>query len=83
MNKQNRSYLYGVVGGYLLYLAYELFAARQDTNTTMAPAVRWLFVGLFVAAGIFLLIWATRLWLEARKGQEEEEKPPENPNSMK
>ena len=49
----------------------------------MMPVVRWLFVGLFTVAGIFLLIWATRLWLEARKGQDEEERPPENPNAMK
>ena len=82
-NQQNRSYLYGVVGGYLLFLAYELFADRQDPNTTMAPAVRWLFVGLFIAAGIILLIWAPRLRLEARKGQDQEERPPENPNAMK
>ena len=82
-NKQNRSYLYGVVGGYLLYLAYELFAAREDPNTTMTPAVRWLFVGLFIVAGVFLLIWAPRLWIAARKEKDEVEKPPEDPKGMK
>ena len=32
---------------------------------------------------VFLLIWATRLWIAARKEKDEVEKPPEDPKGMK
>ena len=45
---KNRSYLMGIAGGYLLYIAYQLFESRGDQNTTMTPFVRIAFIVFFV-----------------------------------
>ena len=82
---KNRSYLMGIVGGYLIYIAYELFANRNDQNTTMSPAVRIAFIVFFILVGIGLLVFAFRLWFAANKAEKEkkDEQPPENENSLK
>lgn len=72
---KTRSSLLGIVGAYLIYTAYELFQAREDTNTTMTPAVRIIFMVLFAAAGIGLLVYAVRVW---KRSAEEEEKQQES-----
>ena len=85
MGEKNRSYLMGVVGGYLMYIAYELFANRGDQNTTMSPTARILFIVFFTLVGIGLLVFAFRLWFAADKAEKEkkDEAPPENENSLK
>lgn len=82
---KNRSYLMGIVGGYLIYIAYELFSNRNDQNTTMTPAARIAFIVFFVLVGIALLVFAFRLWFTANKAEKEkkDEDPPENENSLK
>ena len=82
---KNRSYLMGIAGGYLLYIAYQLFESRGDQNTTMTPFVRIAFIVFFVLAGIGLLVFAFRLWFAANKEEKEkkEEQPPENEDSLK
>lgn len=82
---KNRSYLMGIAGGYLIYIAYQLFESRGDQNTTMSPAVRIAFIVFFVLAGIGLLVFAFRLWFAAVKAEKENknEDPPENENSLK
>ena len=85
MMKKNRSYLMGIVGGYLIYLAYQLYETIGDTNTTMTMPVRITFIAFFVLAGIALLVFAFRLWFAADK-EEKENKPEqaqENENSLK
>ena len=80
-NGKTRSSLLGVAGGYLIYLAWQLFDARNDPNTTMTTVPRILFIALFVLAGAALLIYAFRSWKNSEK--EEKENPPEDPNAMK
>lgn len=82
-NGKTRSSLLGVVGAYLLYTAYQLFEARGDTNTTMTPAVRILFIVFFVAAGAALLVYAVRVWKNSDKEQKEEEKERQDETSLK
>lgn len=86
MNRgKNRSYLMGVVGGYVLYLAWQLFRDRNDPDTTMALWLRILFMVFFAIAGIGLMIYAWRIWKIADKEEREgkEEELPEDPNAMK
>ena len=82
---KNRSYLMGIAGGYLLYIAYQLFESRGDQNTTMSPALRIIFIVFFVLAGIGLMVFAFRLWFAANKAEKEkkEEAPPESEDSLK
>ena len=82
---KNRSYLMGIAGGYLIYIAYELFANRNDQNTTMSPAARIAFIVFFILVGIGLLVFAFRLWFAGNKAEKEkkDEQPPDNENSLK
>ena len=86
MNRpKNRSYLMGVVGGYLLYMAWQLFDNRNNPDSTMAPWVCIMFAVLFVIIGVGLMIYAFRIWKiadrEEREGKTEEK--PENPDGLK
>lgn len=83
-NGRTRLSLLGVAALYLLHLALELYQNREGENTSMAPAVRILFVVLFVAAAAGLLIYVIRNW--KRSGKEEEEQKRErdqDENSMR
>ena len=65
----NRSMLYGVVGGYLLYLAYELVKNLiDDVSTTMPQWLQILAAVFFAAMGVLLLVFAVKIW---KKGREE------------
>ena len=70
----NRSMLYGIVGGYLLYLAYELGKNMVDNVPTTMP--RWvgiLAVVAFAGIGVTLLVSAWKMW---KKGREDPDKNP-------
>lgn len=75
-----RSSLIGVVGGYLLYLAWDLFQGRTNPDSTMSPAVLIVFVLFFCVMGILLLIYAVRLW---RRSLEEDAHEKEDETSLK
>ena len=81
---KNRSYLMGVVGGYVLYLAYQMFRDRNDPSS-MSMGLKIFFVVFFAVAGIALVIYAFRIWLIADRKEREgkEEAPPEDENTMK
>jgi predicted PurR-regulated permease PerM len=65
----NRSMLFGVVGGYLLYLAYELLKNLiDDVSTTMPRWLHILCVVFFAVMGVLLLVFAWKFW---KKGREE------------
>ena len=72
----------GIVALYLLYISYELFQGRDDTNTTMTPAARILFIVLFVVAAIALLCYTIHIWRQSAK-EDEQEQPKDDPNSLK
>lgn len=68
----NRSLLYGVVGGYLLYLAYELAKSMIDNVPTTMP--RWLnilAVVAFAGIGVTLLVFAWKMWKHGREDRDE------------
>ena len=67
----NRSLLMGVVGGYLIYLAYELM--RDMIGEVPSTMPKWLIIVVsvfFAATGVALLVFAWKIW---RKGREEPE----------
>ena len=74
MNNPNvgRSSIFAVVGGYLIYMAYELLKSLIDKEpTTMAPFVQILFIVLFTGIGIVLLVFAWKLWKKGREDQDQ------------
>ncbi len=82
MNRnKTRSSLLGIAGGYLVYLAYELFRDRNIAETTMTPFARWLFIALFVLFGGGLMVYAFLQWKKADKAGEAEKK--NDPDSLK
>ncbi len=86
MNGKNRSYILGVAGGYLVYLAYQLFENRSNPEAGMSPALRILFMSLFTVIGIGLMIYAIRIWKAAdreEKDRKEEENPEEDGKTLK
>lgn len=66
-NRKTRSTLVGVTGGYLVYMAWQLFQGRGAPDTTMPVAVSILFAVLFALAGCGLMYYALRLWQQAQK----------------
>lgn len=82
MNGKNRSYLMGVVGGYLIYQAYQIYKNIGDPDAGMLPAVRVLVITLFTMIGLALIVYGVILWKKSNK-EEEKEQPPEDKNSMK
>lgn len=69
-----RASLLGIVGGYLIYMAYELLKNLIDNvPTTMPRFVQILFIILFAGIGIALLVYAWKVW---KKGREDQDKNP-------
>ena len=81
-NGKTRASLLGLVAAYLLYLSYELFAARADTNTTMTPAARTLFIILFVLAAVALAVYAVHVWRHSDE-EERQERRRDDENTLK
>ena len=72
----NRSMLFGVVGGYLLYLAYDLLKDLiNHTATTMPEWLQILVIVLFAGIGVTLLVFAWKVW---KKGREDQDGNPVN-----
>ena len=69
-----RSSIFAVVGGYLIYMAYEILRDMiNDVPTTMSRFLRILVIVLFTGMGITLLFFAWRFW---KKGREDQDKNP-------
>ena len=73
-NGKTRASLFGLVALYLLYISYQLFQGRNETDTTMTPAARYLFIALFVIASVLVLIYAWRTW---KHSKQEDDAPPQ------
>lgn len=80
---KGRSSLIGIVGGYLVYLAWQLYQGRNNPDTSMSPAVMILFIALFALAGAGLFAYACILWKRAKKEEQEERKRGQDENAMK
>ena len=62
----------GIVGGYLIYMAYELLKNLIDNvPTTMPRFVQILFIVLFTGIGIALLVYAWKVWKKGREDQDQ------------
>ena len=70
---KTRAGLMGIVAGYLLYLAWQLFEGRNDPDTTMTPAAAVLFIAFFVIAAVAVGAYALRLWKRGKKEDEEKQ----------
>lgn len=69
-----RSSIFAVVGGYLIYMAYEMLKNMIDNvPTTMPRFLQILFIVLFTGIGIFLLVYAWKMW---KQGREDRDKNP-------
>ena len=68
---KSRASLMWVVAAYLIYISYDLFDHRQDTDTTMSPAARYLFIGLFVLAAAAIAVYGFRIWKDSKKGTDD------------
>jgi cytochrome oxidase Cu insertion factor (SCO1/SenC/PrrC family) len=77
-NDKTRSTLFGVIAAYFLYLCYCLFWDRHDTNTTMTPMIRWLFLILFAVAAVWLGLYALRIWKQSESESFAEENSTED-----
>ena len=66
-----RSSIFAVVGGYLVYMAYEMLRDMiNKVPTTMPQFVLILFIVLFTGIGITLLIFAWKFWKQGRVDQD-------------
>ena len=68
-----RCSIFSVVGGYLIYLAYEL--ARDMINgvpSQMPRALTIIVVILFAGIGVTLIVFAWKFWKEGREGKPED-----------
>ena len=69
-----RSSIFAVVGGYLIYMAYEMLRDMiNQVLTTMPKFLLILVITLFTGMGITLLFFAWRFW---KKGREDQDKNP-------
>ena len=69
-----RSSIFAVVGGYLIYMAYEMLKGLIDqTPTTMPRFLQILVIVCFTGIGITLLVFA---WIFWRKGREDQDRNP-------
>lgn len=69
-----RASLFGVVGAYLIYMAYELISNLiKKVPTSMPPWLQILSAVFFGGAGIALLFFAWKVW---KKGREDHDKNP-------
>ena len=74
-SSSGRSSLLALAGGYVLYLAYELYDSIRKGTDTMPRAVTILFIVFFAVAGIAVLVYAAQIWRRGKKdgGQEQRE----------
>ncbi len=77
-NEQIHATLLALVGGYLLYLAWQLFDKFRTGTQEMPDAAFILSILVFTAGGIGVLVWAFSIWRRQRAGEkkpEREEQP--------
>ena len=81
--EKTRSCLMGIVGGYLIYTAWQLYQGRNDPDTTMTIGIMILFMALFVIAGIALMVYAVLLWKKGMTEDKEEKRAKEEEDGLK
>lgn len=64
--------LFAVGGGYLVYLAYDMVRAAYAGEFDVSLTVAWVTSVAMLAAGIFVLAYAARLWFAHKRAETEE-----------
>lgn len=82
-NERIHSTLLGVVGAYLIYLAYQLFEKRADADASMPPALRTVFIAFFGLAGAAVIVYAFLVWKKSRAEDEQEQQRKDDENTLK
>ena len=82
-NERIHSTLLGVVGAYLIYLAYQLFEKRADADASMPPALRIVFIAIFALAGAAVIVYAFLVWKKSRAEDEQEQQRKDDENTLK
>ena len=82
-NKRIHSTLLGVVGAYLIFLAYQLFERQADADASMPPALRFLFIAFFGLAGAAVIVYALLVWKKSREEDEQEQRNKDDENNLK
>ena len=70
-NAQTHATLLALVGGYVLYIAWQLFDGLQSGAEDIAPAAAIAAIVFFTVAGIAVLVYAWRVWRHAPKDGED------------
>lgn len=76
INPSTHATLLAVVGGYLIYIAYQLMTGMDESAGAMSLPVAIFFTVFFAVAGLAVIVYAVRLWKQAQK--EKETLPDEN-----
>ncbi len=80
-NERIHSMLLALVGGYLLYLAWQLFDKYRTGTEEMPEAVFLLAIGIFTIAGIGVLFFAWTVYQKTRKEEKQQSEDPEGVSS--
>ena len=73
MNPSARASIWGVAGGYLIYLAYQLLKNLIDkVQSELPPWLAILAIILFAGSGAGLLFLAWKTWKQSREEQDKD-----------
>lgn len=70
INPSTHATLLAVVGGYLIYIAYQLLTGTDEGAGAMSLPVMIFFIVFFAVAGLAVILYAVRLWKQAQKETE-------------
>lgn len=74
-NHNTHSALLALVGGYMLYIAYELISRMRSGSDEMSPAAAILFGALFAAAGVAVILYAWKVWKNGKTREKQSNAP--------
>lgn len=63
----SQAMLFGVGGGYMVYLAMDMILAAYRGDFDVSLKTAWITTILMLAAGVFVLAYAMRLWFAHKR----------------
>ena len=79
-NQNTHAMLLALVGGYVLYIAWQLLDGLLAGRDEMPQAAAIAAIAVFTVGGIGVLWYAWKLWKDAKK---QDEKEPEDESALK
>lgn len=79
-NQNTHAMLLALVGGYVLYIAWQLLDGLLAGKDEMPQAAAIAAIAVFTVGGIGVLCYAWKLWKDAKK---QDEKEPEDESALK